>query len=75
MKDQLITWQNEDEAVITQWFFTSGDTVQEGDVVCEVTLEKTVVDIVATVSGELKILAEEDTEIGTNDPLCAISPN
>ena len=52
------------EATIQTWHVKEGDTVQEEDVLCEVTTEKLTNEILAKEDGTiLKILAQEDETV------------
>jgi pyruvate/2-oxoglutarate dehydrogenase complex dihydrolipoamide acyltransferase (E2) component len=52
-----IKWDGEGVAVLTQWFFDNGDSIAEGDVLCELMQEKTAFEVEAPVSGKLQITA------------------
>ena len=71
-----ITWTNEDdgETVMAQWYFDNGDTVEQGDVICDLSLEKTVVEVTAPVSGKLEIvISEVDAEVPTGALIARIN--
>jgi sugar O-acyltransferase (sialic acid O-acetyltransferase NeuD family) len=69
---------NETDITITEWMFTSGDAVSEGDVVCCIETTKSVLDLTVESSGFLFHRYEEGQEITvgtiigwvfpTNDP-------
>ena len=61
-----ITWPGEEDgdAVMAQWYFDDGDGVESGDVICDLALEKTVVEITSPVSGTLQIIIRQvDAEV------------
>jgi pyruvate/2-oxoglutarate dehydrogenase complex dihydrolipoamide acyltransferase (E2) component len=63
----------EDEGVVVNWFVREGATVEEGDTLCEIQVEKVSVDVLAPVSGELvEIVLGEDAEFGRGDTLARI---
>lgn len=69
-----VIWQGEDVAVLSQWFFDDGDMVAQGDVICELMQEKTVLEVDAPVTGKLSILTPTpDTEIHPQTILARLS--
>lgn len=48
------------EAIVANWFYSSGSTVAEGATVAEVMAEKTSYDITAPAAGTLTILVPRD---------------
>lgn len=69
-----VIWQGEDVVVLSQWFFDDGDMVAQGDVICELMQEKTVLEVDAPVTGRLSILAPTlDAEIQPGTILARIS--
>lgn len=47
-------WQGDGEAVLTAWYFDDGDMVEAGDVLAEIMLEKTQMEIEAPQGGVLR---------------------
>lgn len=68
-----IKWDGEGTAVLTQWFFSDGDNVVENDIICELSQEKVISEIVAPASGQLSINIGEDSEINAGDLVATIS--
>ncbi len=56
-------WDTEDEGVILTWIYASGATVEKGNVLAELMVEKAQLEIVAPASGKLTILAPADTVV------------
>lgn len=65
-------WEGGDEAALTNWFFDDGDTVNEGDLLCEVTVVKAAVEVRAPASGRLRILLAADAIVGKGARLAEI---
>jgi pyruvate/2-oxoglutarate dehydrogenase complex dihydrolipoamide acyltransferase (E2) component len=64
-----------DEGVVVNWFVREGKTVDEGDSLCEIQVEKVSLDVYAPVAGELvEILLGEDDEFERGDRLAWIDP-
>jgi pyruvate/2-oxoglutarate dehydrogenase complex dihydrolipoamide acyltransferase (E2) component len=63
----------DDEAVVLEWFVSTGGTVEEGDPVCEIQVEKANVDVLAPVSGTVADIAyERDEEFDRNETLAYV---
>lgn len=67
---------DESEAgVVTNWFAQEGASVDEGETLCEIQVEKVSADVVAPVEGTLvEIALAEDAEFGRGDTLAWIEP-
>lgn len=64
---------DEDEGVVVDWFVREGRAVEEGDVLCEIQVEKASVDVLAPVGGEIdEIVIGEDEEFARGDILAWI---
>lgn len=62
-----------DEGVVANWFTGDGSYVEEGDVICEIQVEKVSVDVPAPVTGTIdEIGLEEDAEFVRGDILAWI---
>ena len=59
-------WEEDVEGVITAWLFDDGDSVEAGDVVAEVMVEKIQHEVEASAAGTLaiKVAAEEPVNKG-----------
>ncbi|MFC6716134.1 lipoyl domain-containing protein [Natrialbaceae archaeon GCM10025810] len=65
----------EEEGVVANWFAREGSRVEEGDVLCEIQIEKVSVDVPAPATGTLaEILLAEDEEFERGDALAVIEP-
>ena len=65
----------EEEGVVVDWFVNEGRTVEEGDTLCEIQVEKVGVDVPAPAAGELdEIAIGEDDEFARGDALGWIQP-
>ena len=63
------------EGVVVDWFVREGATVEEGETLCTVQVEKVDVDVPAPVSGELvEVVFAEDDEFERGDTLAWIEP-
>jgi pyruvate/2-oxoglutarate dehydrogenase complex dihydrolipoamide acyltransferase (E2) component len=75
--DSATVWPadtDEDEGVVSNWFVREGAQVDEGDVVCEIQVEKVSVDVPAPATGELtEIVHGEGDEFGRGDALAWIA--
>ncbi|WP_252699929.1 lipoyl domain-containing protein [Natronosalvus vescus] len=59
-----------DEAVVATWFVREGATVEEGDTLCEIQIEKVSVDVPAPATGTLEtIVVGENEEFRRGDSL------
>jgi pyruvate/2-oxoglutarate dehydrogenase complex dihydrolipoamide acyltransferase (E2) component len=64
-----------DEGVVINWFVREGQSVAEGDSLCEIQVEKVDADVLAPVDGVLaEIVSREDDEFGRGDTLAWIEP-
>jgi pyruvate/2-oxoglutarate dehydrogenase complex dihydrolipoamide acyltransferase (E2) component len=62
-----------DEVLVIEWIKEIGDQVKEGDPLVLVETDKTEVEIESPYSGTItEVLAPNDSEISTGDPLCTI---
>lgn len=68
-----IVWEGEGAAVVSQWFFDSGDRVAAGDVVCELTQDKAVIEVTAPAAGVIDIAARADAEVAPGTLLALVS--
>lgn len=67
---------DEDEGVVANWFVSEGTSVDEGEELCEIQVEKVSVDVPAPASGELdEIVLAEDDEFTRGDTLAWIVPD
>ena len=65
----------EEAGVVVDWFVREGRTVEEGDTLCEIQVEKVGVDVPAPAGGELaEIAVGEDDEFARDDTLGWIQP-
>lgn len=56
-------WDGDDEGVVNTWLYANGASVNEGDVIAEIMIEKVEMEIEAPASGTLKIVAEPESVI------------
>jgi pyruvate/2-oxoglutarate dehydrogenase complex dihydrolipoamide acyltransferase (E2) component len=64
-----------DEGVVVNWFTREGATVEEGDSLCEVQVEKVSLDVLAPVDGTLvEVVCGEDDEFARGDTLAWLEP-
>jgi pyruvate/2-oxoglutarate dehydrogenase complex dihydrolipoamide acyltransferase (E2) component len=66
---------DEDEGYVANWFVREGATLDEGDTLCEIQVEKVSIDATAPVAGELvEIVLGEDAEFERGATLAYIEP-
>lgn len=66
---------DEEEGFVANWFVREGATVEAGDVLCEIQVEKVSVDVLAPVDGDLvEVVLEEDAEFRRGETLAYIRP-
>lgn len=66
---------DEEEGFVVNWFVREGATVEAGDVLCEIQVEKVGVDVLAPVDGELvEVVLGEDAEFRRGATLAYIRP-
>jgi pyruvate/2-oxoglutarate dehydrogenase complex dihydrolipoamide acyltransferase (E2) component len=66
---------DEDEGYVANWFVREGATVDEGDTLCEIQIEKVSIDVTAPVAGQLaEIVLGEDAEFERGATLAYIEP-
>ncbi|WP_302081974.1 lipoyl domain-containing protein [Salinibaculum rarum] len=74
----LAEWPDDadsDEGVVVNWFTREGASVDEGDSLCEVQVEKVSVDVLAPADGTLaEIVCDEDDEFERGDTLAWLEP-
>lgn len=64
---------NMEEGQIVEWKKAEGETIEKGEVLFEMTTDKTVMEIESTVTGTLlKILVECDEDYDCGTPICVI---
>ena len=75
--DSAAVWPEDaedvDEAVVANWFVREGATVEAGEPLCEIQIEKVSVDVPAPASGTLsEIQLRENDEFTRGDTLATI---
>lgn len=64
-----------DEGVVVNWFVREGASVDEGESLCEVQVDKVSVDVHASAAGTLaEVVTGEDDEFAQGDTLAWIEP-
>lgn len=63
----------EAEGVVSTWFVSEGDKVEEGDLIAEVAVDKVDMEIVAPHAGTISILVTEDQAVKQNTPIAKIA--
>jgi len=66
-------WDEDAEAVITNWLASDGAHVNEGDLIAEIMVEKVQHEIRATASGTLSIVKAADEIVAKGDVIGTIS--
>ena len=66
---------DEEEGYVANWFVREGATVEAGDVLCEIQVEKVSIDVAAPVDGELvEVTLPEDAEFRRGETLGYLRP-
>ena len=66
---------DEEEGYVANWFVPAGATVEAGDVLCEIQVEKVSIDVTAPGDGELvEVALPEDAEFRRGAKLAYIRP-
>jgi pyruvate/2-oxoglutarate dehydrogenase complex dihydrolipoamide acyltransferase (E2) component len=66
---------DEEEGYVANWFVREGATVEAGDVLCEIQVEKVSIDVTAPVDGELvEVTLPEDAEFRRGETLGYLRP-
>jgi pyruvate/2-oxoglutarate dehydrogenase complex dihydrolipoamide acyltransferase (E2) component len=77
--DTAAVWPDDvdaEEGVVVNWFAREGRSVDEGETLCEIQVEKVSVDVPAPATGELvEIVLGEDDEFVKGDTLAWILPS
>jgi pyruvate/2-oxoglutarate dehydrogenase complex dihydrolipoamide acyltransferase (E2) component len=64
-----------DEGVVANWFVNEGASVDDGDTLCEIQIEKVSIDVPAPVAGTVdEVVLGEDAEFTRDDTLAFIAP-
>lgn len=66
-------WEDDTDAVVTQWFASEGATVQEGALIGEIMVEKVQIEIHAPATGVMEIVVPIDGICRKGDVLARIS--
>jgi len=56
-------WSADDEAAISAWLYADGDAVAEGAIIAEIMVEKSSFELIAPVSGILRIEVAAETPV------------
>ncbi len=76
--DTAAVWPDdadEEGGYVANWFVREGATVEAGDVLCEIQVEKVSIDVTAPVDGELvEVTLPDDAEFRRGDPLGYLRP-
>ncbi|WP_232702833.1 lipoyl domain-containing protein [Halobacterium wangiae] len=62
-----------EEAVVSNWFVRDGATVEAGDTIAEIQIEKVSVDVPAPDAGTVEVLVEEHGEFRRGDSIARIT--
>jgi pyruvate/2-oxoglutarate dehydrogenase complex dihydrolipoamide acyltransferase (E2) component len=68
----LDLWAEDDKAEAIVWLFPNGAAVIEGELIAEILVEKTTLELYATASGTLHIRVEHETEIDKGQLIASI---
>lgn len=65
-------WDDDKEGVIVSWIYRSGAVVKEGEVLCEVMVEKVQSDLLSPAAGTLTIIEEADAIVERGQTIATI---
>ena len=66
---------DEEEGYVANWFVREGATVEAGDVLCEIQVEKVSIDVAAPIDGELvEVTHPDDAEFRHGETLGYLRP-
>jgi pyruvate/2-oxoglutarate dehydrogenase complex dihydrolipoamide acyltransferase (E2) component len=65
-------WEEDLEAVIIVWFTSDGASVDEGDLLAEIMVEKVQYEIHAQASGKLSIVKEQEQVVAKGEIIATI---
>ena len=65
-------WAQDDKAESIVWLFPNGAAVNKGDLIAEILVEKTTLELYAPASGTLHIGVEQETEIDMGQLVASI---
>jgi pyruvate/2-oxoglutarate dehydrogenase complex dihydrolipoamide acyltransferase (E2) component len=65
-------WEEDTEAALSAWLYADGDAVHEGDVICELMVEKVTFEVAAPVSGKLRIIVPKEATVARGDLVATI---
>ena len=68
----LDMWEEDQEGVIVSWIYKTGASVTEGEVLCEVMVEKSQSDLHAPASGMLTIVEEAEAIVAKGQVIARI---
>jgi pyruvate/2-oxoglutarate dehydrogenase complex dihydrolipoamide acyltransferase (E2) component len=63
----------EAEGVVSTWFVSDGDQVEDGDLIAEVSVDKVDMEIYAPHAGTISILVKHDEAVKQNCPIATIA--
>ena len=66
-------WEEDSDAVITSWLVSDGASVQEGDLIAEIMVEKVQHEVHAPTSGTIKITQEQEAVVSKGSVIGSIS--
>lgn len=62
-----------EDAVVANWFVHDGATVEAGETIAEIQIEKVSVDVDAPDAGTVEVLVGENEEFSRGDPIARIT--
>jgi pyruvate/2-oxoglutarate dehydrogenase complex dihydrolipoamide acyltransferase (E2) component len=70
----LDLWEDDLEGALTVWLVEDGDIVEQGDVLCELTVEKASLEVTAPAPGRIALLVQIETPVKRGAVIARISP-
>jgi pyruvate/2-oxoglutarate dehydrogenase complex dihydrolipoamide acyltransferase (E2) component len=66
-------WDEDIEGALSVWLVENGDVVSQGDVLCEVMVEKSTVEVTSPATGKITLLVQAETPVKKGGVIASIS--
>ena len=66
-------WDEDIEGALSVWLVENGDVVSQGDVLCEVMVEKSTVEVISPAAGKITLLVKSETPVKKGGVIASIS--
>lgn len=65
-------WEEDNEAVITAWLVDNGTSVEAGDIIAELMVEKIQYELLAPAAGSLSIIKDVDDVVAKGEQVASL---